>query len=197
LNVEALGLPLGPRQLLQVGRWVVRLSPILCIAILLIVSLLVVRSWKGFLRWWGYPLLTAGVAVLLTAIVLWVGLDVLVSLGRENLPASVSIDVYDTISGILVYILHRYSLVTGAEGIILGLIGLGLVIGSFFVGRSSRPARALTPPPAAPPSPSPSPVWVSNSACRFPLRSSIRPADDVCLQTSGRPIIFQGVNSSR
>jgi hypothetical protein len=176
LNVEALGLPLGPRQLLQVGRWVVRLSPILCIAILLIVSLLVVRSWKGFLRWWGYPLLTAGVAVLLTAIVLWVGLDVLVSLGRENLPASVSIDVYDTISGILVYILHRYSLVTGAEGIILGLIGLGLVIGSFFVGRSSRPARALTPPPAAPPSPSPSPAAPDDTAhqsgifgfCRLP-----------------------------
>ena len=154
LNVEALGLPVGPRQLLQVGRIVVRLSPILCVAILLIVSLLVVRSWKGFLRWWGYPLLSAGVAVLLTAIVLWVGLDVLVSLGGENLPGSVSIDVYDTVSGILVFIMHRYSLVTGAEGIILGLIGVGFVIGSFFVGRGPRHARAGTPPPAAPQPPS-------------------------------------------
>ena len=151
VNVEALGLPVGPRQLLQVGRWVVRLSPILCVAILLIVTLLVVRSWKGFLRWWGYPLLAAGVAVLLTAILLWVGLDVLVSLGRENLPATVSIDVYDTVAGILVYITHRYSLVTGAEGIILGLIGLGLIIGSFFVGRG-KPSTLPGTPPAAPPS---------------------------------------------
>jgi hypothetical protein len=51
---------------------------------------------------------------LLTAIILWVGLDVLVSLGRENLPTSVSIDGYDTVAGILVFIIHRYSLVTGA-----------------------------------------------------------------------------------
>jgi hypothetical protein len=150
VNVEAIGLPVGPRELLQIGRWVVRLSPILCVAILLIVTLLVVRSWKGFLRWWGYPLLAAGVAVLLTAIVLWVGLDVVVSLGRENLPANVSIDVYDTVAGILVFITHRYSLVTGAEGIILGLIGMGLVIGSFFVGRGKRTAGTGTPPAAAP-----------------------------------------------
>jgi hypothetical protein len=153
LNVEALGLPVGPRQLLQVGRWVVRLSPVLCIAILLIVTLLVVRSWKGFLRWWGYPLLAAGVAVLLTAVVLWVGLDVLVSLGRENLPAAVSIDIYDTAAGILVFITHRYSLVTGAEGIVLGLIGMGLVVASFFVGRGKPASGAGSPPAAAPPPP--------------------------------------------
>ena len=154
LNLEATGLPVGPRQLLQVGRWVVRLSPILCVAILLIVTLLVVRSWKGFLRWWGYPLLAAGIAVLATAIVLWVGLDVLVSLGRENLPATVSIDVYDTVAGILVYITHRYSLVTGVEGIILGLVGLGLVVGSFFVGRGKPAPRSAAPPAAPPPLPS-------------------------------------------
>jgi hypothetical protein len=153
LNIEALNLPVGPRQLLQVGRWVVRLSPVLCVVLLLIVTLLVVRSWKGVLRWWGYPLLAAGVAVLLTAIVLWVGLDVLVSLGRENLPASVSIDLYDTAAGVLVFITHRYSLVTGAEGIILGLIGMGLVVGSFFVGRGKRAARVGTPPASVPPPP--------------------------------------------
>jgi hypothetical protein len=153
LNIESLNLPVGPRQLLQVGRWVVRLSPILCVAILLIVSLLVVRSWKGFLRWWGYPLLSAGAAVLLTAVLLWVGLDVLVSLGRENLPASVSIDLYDTAAGVLVFITHRYSLVTGAEGIVLGLIGLGLVVGSFFIGRRRGPAGPVLPPSAPPPPP--------------------------------------------
>jgi len=154
LNVEALGLPIGPRQLLQIGRWVVRLSPILCVAILLIVTLLVVRSWKGFLRWWGYPILIAGIAVLLTAIVLWIGLDLLISLGRENLPASVSTSVFDTMAGILVYITHRYSLVAGAEGVILGLVGLGLVIASFFVGRGKQPFRPNVPPASAPPPPS-------------------------------------------
>jgi hypothetical protein len=152
LNLDQFGLPVGPRQILQIGRWIVRLSPILCIGILFLVTLLVVRSWRGFLRWWGVPLLAAGVCVLLTAIAIWIGLDVLISLGRENLPAAVSPGVFDTGAGVLVYIAHRYALVTGGEGIVLGFLGLALVVVSFFVGRTKRPAPAAAP-PAAPPAP--------------------------------------------
>jgi hypothetical protein len=154
LSLDQFGLPVGPRQLLLYGRWIARLSPILCIAILVLVTLLVVRSWRGFLRWWGFPLLAAGACVLLTAIAIWIGLDVLISLGRENLPASVSPGVFDTGAGVLVYIAHRYALVTGGEGIVLGFVGLALVAISFFVGRAKRPAPPATP-PAAPPNFSP------------------------------------------
>jgi hypothetical protein len=156
LNLEQYGLPIGPRQLLQIGRWIVRLSPILCIVILILVTLLVVRSWRGFLRWWGLPILAAGIGVVLTAVAIWLGLDVLISIGRENLPAYVSPGVYDTGVGVLVFIAHRYALVTGGEGIILGFIGLGLVIVSFFIGRGKKTAAAV-PPPAAPPSTPPGP----------------------------------------
>jgi hypothetical protein len=149
LNVGSYGLPVGPRQILQIGRWIARLSPILCVGILILMTLLVVRSWRGFLRWWGVPILAAGVCVLLTAIVMWVGLDVVISLGRENLPATVSPGVYDTAAGVLVFIAHRYALVTGGEGIVLGIVGLVLVILSFFVGRKP-PAPAAIPPPAPP-----------------------------------------------
>jgi hypothetical protein len=148
LAIDALAWPIGPRQILQIGRWIVRLSPILCIGILILVTLLVVRSWRGFLRWWGIPLLAAGAGVLLTAIAIWIGLDVLISLGRENLPGYVSPGVFDTGAGVLVFIAHRYALVTGGEGIVLGVIGLGLVVASFFVGRAKR--APLAPPPAAP-----------------------------------------------
>ena len=153
LNLEQAGLPIGPRQILQIGRWIVRLSPILCVVILILVTLLVVRSWRGFLRWWGLPILAAGICVLLTAIVMWVGLDVLISLGRENLPASISPGVYDTGAGILVYIAHRYALVAGGEGIVLGFVGLGLVGLSFFIGRGKRPSSPAAPPAAAYPPP--------------------------------------------
>jgi hypothetical protein len=146
---EQYNLPVGPRQLLQIGRWIVRLSPILCIGILILVTLLVVRSWRGFLRWWGIPILAAGACVLLTAIAIWLGMDVLVSVGRENLPAGVSPGLFDTGAGVLVFIAHRYALVTGGEGIVLGFVGLGLVAASFFLGRAKR--RAL--PPAGPPAP--------------------------------------------
>jgi hypothetical protein len=149
LNLEQAGLPIGPRQILQIGRVIVRLSPILCIGILILVTLLVVRSWRGFLRWWGIPILAAGIGVVLTAIVIWVGLDVVISLGRENLPATISPGIFDTGGGILVFIAHRYALVTGGEGIVLGFIGLGLVVLSFFVGRGKRPAPAAPPPAAA------------------------------------------------
>ncbi len=152
LNLDQIGLPVGPRQILQIGRWIVRLSPILCIGILILVTLLVVRSWRGFLRWWGIPILAAGACVVLTAIAIWIGLDVLISLGRENLPAAVSPGVFDTGAGVLVYIAHRYALITGGEGIVLGFLGLALVVISFFVGRGKRPAPAAMP-PAAPPEP--------------------------------------------
>jgi hypothetical protein len=148
LNPEQYGLPIGPRQILQIGRWIVRLSPILCVVILILVTLLVVRSWRGFLRWWGLPILAAGVAVLLTAVAIWVGLDVAISLGRENLPVYFSPGVYDTSAGVLVYIAHRYALVTGGEGVVLGFVGLMLVILSFFIGRGQKPSPAAT--PAAP-----------------------------------------------
>jgi hypothetical protein len=155
LNFDQLGLPIGPRQILQIGRWIVRLSPILCIGILILVTLLVVRSWRGFLRWWGIPILAAGFCVLLTAIVIWVGLDVLISLGRENLPAFVSPGVYDTSTGVLVFIAHRYALVTGGEGIVLGFLGVILVVISFIIGRGKRPAPEAMPPAAPPASPAP------------------------------------------
>jgi hypothetical protein len=148
LNPEQYGLPIGPRQILQIGRWIVRLSPILCIVILVLVTLLVVRSWRGFLRWWGLPILAAGIGVLLTAIAIWVGLDLIISLGRENLPAYVSPGVYDTGAGVLVFIAHRYALVTGGEGIVLGFVGLVLVILSFFIGRGKK--STPTAPPSAP-----------------------------------------------
>jgi hypothetical protein len=152
---EQYNLPVGPRQLLQIGRWIVRLSPILCLGILVVLTLLVVRSWRGFLRWWGVPILAAGAAVLLTAVAIWLGLDVLISLGRENLPATVSPGAYDTGAGVLVFIAHRYALVTGGEGIVLGIVGLGLVILSFFIGRSRKPAVPPAAPPPAPAAPLP------------------------------------------
>ena len=167
LNLDQYGLPIGPRQLLQTGRWIVRLSPILCIVILILVMLLVVRSWRGFLRWWGIPILAAGVCVVLTAIAIWVGLDVVISLGRENLPAYVSPGVYDTSAGVLVFIAHRYALITGGEGIVLGFIGLGLVVASFFVGRGKHPAPSNLPPAAPqPPAYTPPPAQPDDTLSR-------------------------------
>jgi len=157
LSLEGLDLPAGPRQLLQAGRTIVRLSPILCIVILFLVTLLVVRSWRSFFRWWGMPILAAGIAVVVTAIVIWLGLDVLISIGRENLPDTISTGLFDTGAGILVFIAHRYALVTGGEGILLGFIGLGLVLVSFFIGRRKRGQPAAAPPPAPPP-PAPPPI---------------------------------------
>ena len=58
-----------PRALLSFARTVVRLSWLLPLALLLLVTALVVRSRRSFLLWWGAPLFLAGFVALGVAVV--------------------------------------------------------------------------------------------------------------------------------
>lgn len=51
------------------ARLIARLSPLLPLVLLLLMSLLVVRSFKGWLRWWGIPLLIGGAISLIIGII--------------------------------------------------------------------------------------------------------------------------------
>lgn len=47
-------------ELLRVIRLIIRLSPLIPLALLLGITILVVRSFKGWLAWWGWPLMLTG-----------------------------------------------------------------------------------------------------------------------------------------
>jgi hypothetical protein len=62
--------PLGndPRVKFQIVKWSTRLSPLVPITMLLFATLIVVRSRKGWARWWSISFLIAGVAGLVLAL---------------------------------------------------------------------------------------------------------------------------------
>ena len=57
-----------PRAAFQIAKWGTRLSPLLPIAMLLLATLVIVRSWQDWARWWSIPLLIIGIAGLVLAL---------------------------------------------------------------------------------------------------------------------------------
>lgn len=146
LSANATNLPAPPRQLLLYGRWIVRLSPILCLGLLVLITLLAVRSWKGWLRWWGFPILSAGLGTVVTAAVAWGGLAMLISLARQDLPANFAPDLLETLGVILTAVVRQFALALGGQGAVIGFVGFIMLIISLFLRGSHPPAL---PPPAA------------------------------------------------
>ncbi len=63
--------PLGgsdPTSVLRLVRMIMRLSPIVPVILLMLVTLLVVRSLKGWMRWWGISFFSAGLFTIVLAI---------------------------------------------------------------------------------------------------------------------------------
>jgi hypothetical protein len=140
-DTQALGLPAGPRTLLQTGRWLVRFSPLFCLAILLLVALLVVRSWVSLLRWWGGSILSAGISTVAAALAIWIGVGQAFSIVRENLPQTVSPGLFDAITGVISSVVLRVALLLGGAGALIAAIGLVILVVAFFLARS-QPKKA-------------------------------------------------------
>jgi hypothetical protein len=144
-------LPAPPRRLLLYGRWIVRLSPLLCLGLLFLIALLAVRSWKGWLRWWGLPILSTGVAALLLAVGVWAGLSFSIPMARDNLPPNVAAGLFDMLVSIVQSVVRQFALALGLQSILLSVVGLGMLILSLFLPGRKPPAPAAPPPAAQPP----------------------------------------------
>jgi hypothetical protein len=146
-------LPAPPRRLLLYGRWIVRLSPLLCLGLLFLIALLAVRSWKGWLRWWGLPILSTGVAALLLAVGVWAGFSISVPMARESLPPNVAAGLFDMLVSIVQSVIRQFAMALGLQSILLSVVGLGMLILSLFLPGRKPPAPAAPPPAAQPPAP--------------------------------------------
>jgi hypothetical protein len=126
----------GPLPFLRTIRLGARLGLLIPAALLLLVALFAVRSWKGLMRWWGIPLLLAGLIGAALAVAL---LPVMkfgyVTFVAGRIPPYLSdgfvqagLDVAWQIAGTLA----RWM---GGEAALMGLVGLALLAGLGFIKR--------------------------------------------------------------
>ena len=123
-----------PRQKLQDGRLLMRLSPIVPLGLLLLMTLLAVNSLKSWLNWWGTPfLITGGLACLMglsgAPVVGVVFQRILVNQMPAILPPLL-LDYAGELASAMVKALLNPVLL---QGFVLALIGLVMVVGALFV----------------------------------------------------------------
>jgi hypothetical protein len=144
------GGPLGndPITVIRTVRLVLRLSPLLPLGLLLLVTLFGVRSLKGWLRWWGIPFFFAGAIALVPGIALlpalnWAWNNFVV----PRIPPFLSANVANIGHELATYIIHGLSEQIILQTAILLAVGLAMWVGSCFIKSRAAENTPATPPP--------------------------------------------------
>lgn len=117
----------------------VRLIPFLPVVLLILITLLTVRSLRGLLRWWGLPLLFAGLAgfglaLATPSLVEW-------SLGAGSLDSGLGAlpgDLIEIVHGVVRSLAGSLAGGIAAYARTVALIGLTFAVGSFFIPTPRR-----------------------------------------------------------
>jgi hypothetical protein len=134
--------PLGgrnPTSVVRLVRIIMRLSPIVPLVFLMLITLLVVRSLKGWLRWWSIPLFFTGLFTIVLAIFASVFFEQTWSVIIVNrIPPYISSDLVTLGHDLLQAILQPFLKSLVISGLIIGVIGLGIWIGSIFIKQKNK-----------------------------------------------------------
>lgn len=123
--------PPNVRVFLKFARPLMRLSPLLSIALLLLVTLFGVRSFKGWLRWWGIPFLVVGVILGLPTVAAWVMLNPIISnFMADKIPAMMAPSLFQVGVDVGRDILRQAIQWIAIESVLIGLIGLVMLVAS-------------------------------------------------------------------
>jgi hypothetical protein len=121
-----------------------RLSPLLPIILLLLITMLVVRSLYSWLRWWGIPLLTTGIISLILSLMTAPILQVFFSMPFiGGMSMDVSGSVTELIYDLLQTITHRLVENIAIYALILIVLGLVMTIGSIFAKRMEESIEVI------------------------------------------------------
>ncbi|MGD8555677.1 MAG: hypothetical protein PVJ32_09585 [Anaerolineales bacterium] len=135
--VSGQGAEVNPLQWFQCGRLMLRLTPLLSVVLLLLIALFGVRSLRGWLRWWGVPLLITGIL----GIAMWLTSGLLANWALVNFifidSPMVTQDLMQITAGILRHILGSVFWYIGIESAMMVLLGCLMIGASVFV--KSRP----------------------------------------------------------
>jgi len=135
-------------QTLRELRLVMRLSPLIPLALLFAITLLAVRTFKGWLNWWGWPLLLTGLP---GAIIGFGGAPLFRTLMElaisQRLPADLPVELTDTIRKVVDASLREMLKPAGWEGLFLFVAGACMVlIASYLKQREKEKIEAAEAP---------------------------------------------------
>ncbi|MBI5824865.1 MAG: hypothetical protein HZB18_12615 [Chloroflexi bacterium] len=123
-----------PRQRLKSARFFMRLSPILPLAFLLGLTLLVVRSLKNWLGWWGVPFFITGLLALVMGLLGAPLFGAILQRALVNrMPTYLPVIFLDYGSDLASAMLKALLAPILWQGLLLALLGLGMVTGAYFV----------------------------------------------------------------
>ncbi|HKY53620.1 MAG TPA: hypothetical protein VJM08_04900 [Anaerolineales bacterium] len=134
---EALsGTPNDPRPRLNNLRLILLLSPFLPVIFLIAITIFAVRDLKGWLNWWGWPLMLTGMGSLLLA---WLGSPVVGLIvrgfiqiqGARFIPPILLSTLQETASSVTSEILYPVAI----GGLILAVLGFTMAVAALFVVR--------------------------------------------------------------
>jgi hypothetical protein len=121
---------------IRTARIVLTWSPLLPMIFLVLTTLIVVRTWRDLMRWWGYPLLAAGIGTLIISLLVSpVIYSLITMLIFPNLPMNLVPEAIDLIAGTLAGVTMGLAQPIQIQSAILGLLGLGMILGE----KISRP----------------------------------------------------------
>ncbi len=141
--------PLGrdPVKALGILRLGIHLSPLLPVTLLLLVTLFGVRSIKSWLLWWGIPLFIAGLIALCLGIAALPGLNwAWTHYAAPRIPPMFSSSSLVSIGlDVLRFVVRDLANWITIESGLLAALGLGAIVGSFFVKPKPKPDAPAAP----------------------------------------------------
>lgn len=123
---------------LALARFIMRISPLVPLGLLMVITLFAVRTLRGWLRWWGIPLLITGALGVLLALTLQPLFRLtFTALMLQAFPQYLPRGLLDAGADLLGALLHALLEPVALQSAILTAVGVTLLIGSFFAPREA------------------------------------------------------------
>jgi hypothetical protein len=136
---------LSTLQFLKLARLIMRLSPLVPVGLLLVISLLYVRTLRAWLHWWGWLLLLTGLPGVFIGF--W-GSPLLRLLAErllfKKMVATWPPEIVSSVRGIVDASLREVLRAAGWEALALSIIGLGMVLGQVILAHAQRKRLAAS-----------------------------------------------------
>ncbi|MGD0752329.1 MAG: hypothetical protein ABSA23_13095 [Anaerolineales bacterium] len=126
---------------IRLAHLVMRLSPLMPLIFLIFITLLVVRTIKDWLRWWGIPIFFSGLLSIGLAIITGMVFfdQAWTSILAKYIPSFLPLGLVNLGHDVVQAILHTLTVGITNIGILMAVLGLGMWIGSGFIKSRSGP----------------------------------------------------------